>query len=331
MFLNTGSNKKDTAIAYFSGLELEYMMLVVPAKSTAFCLVPAMEYAYVKTRAHVPVKVLKERPSIFLEKYAKGFARIGINKAVVSLQEFNVLKKLKKKWVDVDKIVSSLQKTKTKEEVQLIQTASTIADDILRKMQENFVFATELEVAEFLLSETRKRGCEPAFPPIVGSGKNSAFVHYHPQNIPLQPGFLLIDFGVKYRGYCSDITRMFYRGKPTPQELKDYQRVFSAQQQAIDTLQLGKMMVDIDMVARKQLGKLFCHGLGHGIGTEVHELPTLGPRSTARIEKEMVFTIEPGIYFSGKYGIRIEDTVLMKEKPVCLTQFPKQLCFLKGK
>ena len=164
-----------------------------------------------------------------------------------------------------------------------------------------------------------------AFKTIVASGKNSSFPHHTTKNKKLQRGFCIIDYGVRYKGYCSDTTRTVYLGKPSKKEVEIYNKVLQVQKDAIFMLEPGKTCGEIDASVRKVLGDRFTHGLGHGVGIEIHEMPSFQPDSKHVLENNMVFTIEPGVYYESIYGIRIEDTVLLKGKAVCLTKAPKGL------
>jgi Xaa-Pro aminopeptidase len=181
-------------------------------------------------------------------------------------------------------------------------------------------------VKNFLENETRKKGYELAFNPIVASGKNSSLPHYNAENIKLRKGFCVIDFGVKYKSYCSDITRTFYIGKPTKKEIEEYEKVLFVQEKCIKMIKQGTKAEKPYLFAKKEL-KNMIHGLGHGVGVEIHESPNLLEGSKDILLKNMVFTIEPGNY--NKYGIRIEDTVLLKSKAEILTRIDKKLKIIK--
>jgi Xaa-Pro aminopeptidase len=186
-------------------------------------------------------------------------------------------------------------------------------------------FKSELEVAEFLEAETRKNGCSLAFPPIVASGKHAGMPHYMPGKGKILKGFCVIDFGVKYRGYCSDITRTVYVGKPSQAEKEIYEEVLDVQKKSVKMCMGGGSISGVFDYALNVLGKRFPHGLGHGIGVEIHEWPNLKPGGKEKFLDGMVFTVEPGVY-TKKYGIRIEDDVLIeKGKSVILTKLSKEL------
>ena len=150
-----------------------------------------------------------------------------------------------------------------------------------------------------------------SFEPIVAFGPHSAIPHHHNTATKLKKGdTLLVDMGMKYKGYCSDMTRTFFFGKPSAQQQKVYELVLEAQEAGIKKIKSGVATKKVDEAARKALGnyeEYFKHSLGHGIGLEVHEMPSLSGRSTEILKENMIVTVEPGIYLDGKFGVRIED------------------------
>ena len=161
-------------------------------------------------------------------------------------------------------------------------------------------------------------------------GKNAAIPHHITSNSELQRGFLLIDFGAKYKNYCADMTRMVFLGKPSKEEVGWYNLLFKSQEDARLAIAEGVKYKDLDTKARKSLGKhekKFIHSLGHGIGLEVHVNPVF---TNGKIKYNVPFTIEPGIYFPGKFGLRIEDTVIFNGKLKVLTVASKELHSIKG-
>ena len=143
-------------------------------------------------------------------------------------------------------------------------------------------------------------------------------------------GFCVVDFGVKFEGYCSDVTRTFYHGKPTKEEEKTYYDLLENQENAISLIKPGKMIGDFCIEAEKKLKQKLIHSLGHGLGIEVHEFPNITDNSKVGLREGMVITIDPGEYVEGRYGIRIEDDVLVT-KSGCdvLSKFTKKLIIIK--
>lgn len=236
-----------------------------------------------------------------------------------------------------DKYICQLRSVKTPQELQLIRKAQAITDKIFSETL-NFIKPgmTELEVASFMNSKTYAYGAELAFEPIVAFGKNTSKPHAHPGNTVLQKNDVVtLDFGAKYKGYCSDMTRSFAVGTP-PEGYKElYQAVLDAQTTAINTLTAGIIGKDGDAIARNKLkdygyDKFFTHSLGHSLGVEIHETPNLSPYYEEIIPEGAVLSVEPGAYLEGKYGVRIEDIVVFQKSRVDnLTKSSKQLIILE--
>jgi len=173
-----------------------------------------------------------------------------------------------------------------------------------------------IEIERFL---RLKGDIDLAFPTIVASGKNTAFPHHQSSNKKLSNEILLIDLGSKYYGYCADLTRLFFWGKIPILLRKIYDTVRKAQEIGIKKIKDGVKASAVDKAAReiidkKGWSKYFGHGLGHGVGLCVHEPPMIGPNCNRILKEGMVVTIEPAIYLSNKFGVRLEDMVLVRKK-----------------
>jgi len=217
-------------------------------------------------------------------------------------------------------------------DTQKVTKACAIADQILKKMLKELkkgVFQTEGDVAKFLRKETYAHNCKLAFRPIVAMQENAAEIHHKSNQTKLKKGFLVVDFGVKYRGYCSDCTRTFYlKGNPTQEEKALYELVLMAEETALMHAQPGVYAANIDLIARAALWeyfKHFVHSTGHGVGKRIHQAPNLRSKGKSKLKENQTITIEPGLYFKNKLGIRIEDTIIVKEKPIILTKISKEL------
>jgi Xaa-Pro aminopeptidase len=219
-------------------------------------------------------------------------------------------------------------------EINKVKKACKITDKILNqliKKLKKHSFKTELDTYNYLKSKVKENNCKLAYKPIVAIGKNAAEIHHKPTKTKLTKGFLVIDFGVKYKGYCADETRTFYLGNPSKKEKQLYNLVLEAQLTAISYLKPGIYAADIDGIARAILQghfKHFIHSTGHGVGKKVHTSPTLRPRSRLILKENQIITIEPGLYFKNKSGIRIEDTILIKNNPIILTKTTKKLIII---
>lgn len=212
--------------------------------------------------------------------------------------------------------------------LQKVKKACQITDQIFHQVIKNFSqFKTELDVGNFILNEIKKLKLKPAFSMIVASERNHHHIHHYPKKHKLK-GFAIIDFGVKYKGYCADLTRTVYIGRPKKSDLRLYHLVLKTQQKIIKKIKIGQKCADLDAYARKLLHpytKFFVHSLGHGLGKKIHQKPKISPRSKDQIKSGDIITIEPGLYHKNHFGIRIEDTVYIGKKTQILTQSPRKL------
>ena len=336
LFLDYGLQKRDPNLAYFTGgVRLEYCCLAIHKKQSPFLLVPGFEYERAKKLLKGKLKVIKPKikkkfwQEIKKQLKGKRIRKIGITGTILSYKELRAMRKIFRKISvkDIGKDMLAIRSVKTTEEIGTIRKSCAIASRILENCFRNFKkFKTEQDVVRFLKEKTPGNNCGLAFEPIVATGNNAYFPHHCPEKKRLKSGFGLIDFGIKHKGYCSDITRTFYIGKPTKEELNLYNFILNTQENAIKGLRAGKSLGKLTRNVQHILGKNFPHGLGHGIGIEIHEFPNLKPDSGDKAENKMIFTVEPGYYVKGRLGIRIEDSVLISRgKPVILTKISKKL------
>ena len=226
---------------------------------------------------------------------------------------------------------------KTDQEIACITKAQRIAEAAFTKLLSNMrVGQTEKQIAaalEFFMLEMGSDGV--SFETIAASGVNSACPHAVPTDKPVQEGdFLTLDFGATYKGYHSDMTRTVVFGKPTEEMKNIYNAVWGANSDGIKAVKAGISGKLVDSVARSTLDawgyeEYFTHGLGHGVGLEIHEAPNLNSRSGTTLREGMIVTIEPGIYIPGKYGVRIEDMcVVTTDGCKIITETPKTLIYI---
>ena len=231
--------------------------------------------------------------------------------------------------------------TKTVDKLARLTHAARVSDIAFREFcrKDILLGKTERELASALKKRLLQHGAQTLpFPLIVAFGKNAAEIHHKPDATVLKNNtFILVDFGAKIQGYCSDCTRMIIVGNPGPHFHKRYALVLAAFQAAIKAARPGVRGAALDKVARSIIkkggyGMRFLHTLGHGIGKKVHEKPSIGPKSQEVLEEGMTFTIEPGIYDKRWGGIRIEDTVVMTKIGVRrLTTLPTTLAIIPSK
>ncbi len=231
-------------------------------------------------------------------------------------------------------LVEALRSTKEPEELALITKAVQLGDAVLEEARQLMhPGMTEKEAAWEIEKLLRQGGSEGvAFEVIVASGPNGALPHARPTEKKIESGEpVVIDMGARIRGYCSDLTRTLFLGEPDESMREIYDTVLRAQMAAIEGVTAGMEAAQADQLARDIIeqaghGDQFGHGLGHGVGLAVHELPTVGPASTGTLVEGMVFTIEPGIYLPGTGGVRIEDIVVMENgKARTITRADKYL------
>lgn len=230
-------------------------------------------------------------------------------------------------------VVRTLAEYKDTHEMELVRGAQAITDEafasVLTLLRPDM---TETDVAAELEYQMKKRGASgTSFDTIAVSGTNSARPHGVPRPVILEAGFLTMDFGCIWHGYCSDMTRTVVIGRADNEMKNVYNTVLAAQKAALEAVREGMTGAELDKVARDIINAAgfdgcFGHGLGHGVGIYIHENPRVSPAGKTVLKTGHIFTVEPGIYLKGKYGVRIEDMVQMTEKgPVDITKSPKEL------
>jgi Xaa-Pro aminopeptidase len=231
-------------------------------------------------------------------------------------------------------LVEPLRLIKDEDELKLISEAALVGcqlfEHILGVIRPGI---REIEIAAELEHQARLLGAEGmSFETIVASGERSALPHGKASNAALpRKGFVTLDFGIIREGYCSDMTRTICLGRPRSEERKAYEAVLEAQESAVAAVSAGVSCGEVDEAARSVLRKagmadVFSHSTGHGVGLEIHESPRVAAGEKTRLQASMVVTIEPGVYWPGKFGIRIEDMVAVtKTGGQVLTPAPKAL------
>ncbi len=242
---------------------------------------------------------------------------LGIDSSIPLATYNDIRKKAKAKWKVMGNVVEKIRMFKDPAELKLIRKAIKIADESLEEALASLrVGMTESELAGLLDLAMRRRGTTASFDAIVGFGANGSRNHHVPSGKKLRKNdTILIDFGANYKGYMSDKTRCFAVGKVSSQYRKAYEAVKDSQTAAIAAIADGVSIVEIDKESRRVIKDagfpVYAHGTGHGIGMEVHEIPFLSRINKDVLQTGQVITIEPGIYIPGKFGIRIEDDVLV--------------------
>lgn len=321
-----------TGYSGFSPVEREAYLLIT--KKSVYLFTDGRYIEAVKTLKGITIKEITALSPLtkHMEEIKKdeNLKAIGFEANNMTVSEYTMIKKT----ITLKSTpLHALRIGKANDEIKAIQKACTIGDKafsyIISAIKTGM---TEIEVSHLLEMFIKKENAALSFPSIVAFGKNSATPHHHTGEQKLKKNdIILLDFGVKYKNYCSDMTRTIFNGTPTKKQKDVYQTVLTAQNKAVVALQerITNASV-IDRKAREYITQkgypAFSHALGHGIGIEVHEAPTLSPRSQDFLKDSMVFSIEPGIYLSNNFGVRIEDLfTLKKDKLIQLTSSSQSL------
>jgi Xaa-Pro aminopeptidase len=215
-------------------------------------------------------------------------------------------------------LVEGLRAVKDEHELSRIAAAAELADDAYRwSIDRGLIGRTERDVARACEARIRELGAEPSFPPIIAAGDNGGLPHAEPGEREIGSGELVVlDMGAQLDGYCSDGTRTFATGEPGDDAREVYDLVLATQLAALAAIRVGASGKEVDAVAREMIveaghGDHFGHGLGHGVGLEVHESPRLATTSEDELRERNAVTVEPGIYLPGRFGVRIEDLVVV--------------------
>lgn len=331
-------------VRYLSGFTGSNAALLVFAGDTPAVLATDSRYRTQAARQAPDLDVAIERAcGRHLVRWAleTGASRIGFESHVVTVDGFEELSGQltgfgMAELVRASGMVEGLREVKDADEVDLIRRACRAADAALAGLVERDGLRpgrTERAVARDLEALMLDHGADGrAFETIVAAGPNSAVPHHRPTDAVLQLGdFVKIDFGALVCGYHSDMTRTFVLGAPADWQREIYDLVAAAQSAGRQALNVGTPLADIDAAARLVIeaggyGEHFGHGLGHGVGLQIHEAPPIGSAAVGRLLADSVVTVEPGIYLPGRGGVRIEDTVLVcAENPESLTVFPRRL------
>jgi len=276
----------------------------------------------------------------------KQFTKIGLEDSL-SYRVFTLIEESagSTKVIPAKNWVEDIRSVKDAAEIERIKSAQAITDLTFTHLC-GFIKAgmTEKEIALEIEYKVRKLGAEgTSFSPIVASGPNGSLPHAVPTDRVIELGDLLtLDFGASYGGYCSDMTRTIFVGgideagesvQPSVEQRKVFDTVLAAQQASLAAIKAGASAKEVDAAGREIIveagyGDYFIHGTGHGVGLYIHELPNSSPRSEGKLNADEVMTVEPGIYLPGKFGVRIEDMVVVTDDgSLNITESPKDLMY----
>lgn len=354
---DVSSARPDRLAALLAERELDALLVTDPANlryltgftgTSGLCLVGERERLFVTDFRYVDqardqvegFDRIQGREDLLVETAERLSGRVGFDDAQVTVRTHRRLNELlggRAELVPVSGLVERLRAVKEAGELRSIREAAALTDDVLEHLcTRGLVGRSEREVAHDLEHEMRERGAEGAsFPPIVAAAAHGALPHAGPRPERIPAGALVIvDLGCVLDGYCSDCTRTFATGPLEGEASAVYDLVLDAQQRALAAVRAGAGGRAVDAVAREAIaaaghGERFGHGLGHGVGLEIHEQPRLSPRADGELAAGNVVTVEPGVYVSGSFGVRIEDLVAVTEDGCeVLSGFPKALVTL---
>ena len=307
-----------TNIRYLSGVPIDDgLLLALPTKYILFA--NSLSFEMAESSAYDDVVVRSEG----IEKFFAKLPECGIESDHVTIGRIARWKSKFKstKFVHTENIVEEFRRAKSEDELKLMRRAHRITKELLRRIPASLrAGIREDQLAWKIETWARELGAEGmAFPCIVAFGSNSSRPHHHPTNRKLVRGDIVqIDIGAKYKGYCSDRSDVFFTGTPTREQKKAYVAVMEAKEKVKAAVKVGASTKKLDQIARDVLKKYgfdqyFVHSLGHGVGLDIHEGARLSSHvPDQKLLKNEVITIEPGVYFPGKFGIRLEDMVTVE-------------------
>jgi Xaa-Pro aminopeptidase len=326
-------------VRYLTGFTGTNGIVVIGPRLRAFFT----DFRYVEQAAEeVDPQFERRRASLdLIEAVAEALGgaelRLGFEEEHVSVRQHTRLRELLPESVElvaVGGLPERLRAVKDRHEVAHIKAATELADAVFSELiSGGLVGRSERELAIALETRMREQGAQrPSFETIVATGPHGALPHAQPRDVRIRPGELVvIDWGAQLDGYCSDCTRTLAAGEPADEAREVYELVLGAQRTGVEGVRAGAGAREVDGLARAVIdaggyGERFGHGLGHGVGLDVHEGPRLSQRSDDQLQAGNVVTVEPGVYLPGLLGVRIEDLVVVSEDGgEVLTSIGKQL------
>jgi len=324
----------------YEAMPLERLtMLVLPRRGDAHLVVPRLEAPRVTPRPElfeiVPWEETDDPVALVARLVGERTARAAIGdhtwaRFVLDLQHALPLAAFQR----ASEVLAPIRMVKDASEIEALRAAAHAVDAIAAEMRDRpFVGRSEIDLHRELVERMLERGHERSNFAIVAAGENAASPHHEPtaDRVVAEHDIVLCDFGGTMHGYCSDITRMFYAGEP-PADVRDtYAVLVEAQEAGVRAATVGTACAEVDAAARRViteagLGEFFVHRVGHGIGQEAHEDPYMVSGNDVPIAAGYAFSVEPGIYFSGRFGMRLEDIVVATDAgPLRLNDAPRDL------
>jgi Xaa-Pro aminopeptidase len=310
-------------VRYLTGLASSNAALLLPADGAAV-LATDSRYALAAQRDAADAEIIVDRfiePALAAEMGRRGMRKVAFEAHEMTIERHSALARAAGTvtFVSFGRKIEALRSVKDASELELLAAACRITSqalaDVLPRIRPGMA---ERALAAALDYRMAQLGADrPAFETIVASGPNGAIPHHSPTDRPLRRGDLVtIDFGAQYAGYHADMTRTIAVGEPAGWQRDIYDLVADAQRAGIEALAVGADIGDVDAAARDLIAAAghaehFQHGLGHGVGLEIHEAPILGYGRTGKLTERVPVTVEPGVYLPGKGGVRIEDVLVV--------------------
>ena len=312
-----------TNVRYLTGFSGTNGQVLVTARAAFFMSDPRYAARAKSLVQDAEILIYRDRLADVLPDQLKdaSVARLGIESTMTLAQHQDLGDRLEATLVPTKGLVEEVRRSKDPEELSLIRAAVALADETFTWVLDRLVpGASEQDIAFDIEMRMRQAGAEGvSFPPIVGSGPLSAHIHHSPSDRTFEKGdVVLLDFGCVRDGYCSDLTRTVVLGPATDEQQQLYSLVLAAQAAGLAAISAGVEAESADAAARTVIdeagrGAEFGHGLGHGVGLDIHEAPAMNRISTDELVKNDVVTVEPGVYLPGIGGVRIEDCVFVTE------------------
>ena len=342
--LNAGPSLSYLTGLHFHLMERPVVLLFVPGRELLLIL-PELEKEKLAVLDYPPAScTYPENPACWPQTFSRAGEimglngkRIGLEPQQIRLLEYNLLKGAGEaiSFTDGAAALSQIRSVKDATEIKKMQKAVEIAENALKAtLPLAIIGMSERDLAGELVIQLLKQGSEPSLPftPIVSTGPNSANPHASPSERSLQSGdLLIIDWGARWQGYASDLTRTFAVGTIEREYREIHRLVKQAGEAALATARPGATCSAVDKAARKIIAdggysRFFTHRTGHGLGMECHEAPYIRDDNEQVLEENMIFTIEPGIYLSSRNGVRIEDDVIITaDGAKTLSSLPREL------
>ncbi len=307
-------------LRYFLAQEIEGILVVIQDKSYVY-LITDGRYQQLLQSENKRIKIMIARKG-YVNELKKLLARYQGRKKIVleGTTNLETYLKLKNEFRNLssDFLVRELRKIKDRNEIARIKKAIEITKEAISNVRNKLRNRREKEIKAYLEFQMQSLGAEgSAFAPIVASGANSAYPHASPTERKISR-FLLLDCGARYRGYCADLTRMFFWDKIPKVIRRAYEVITEAKQLSISLIKEGEIISNLvtrveNYIKKKGFSENISHGLGHGLGLEIHEPPFVNRYNQEPLKSGMVITIEPGLYFPGVGGVRWEDVVLVEK------------------